>query len=81
MYRYTAEDDNGATAYNRVNNLATSVTALRLRTPKTSPPLWAGGYPAVSHVAPTAVTVKVALPEPGVAYFAVGLCTLHQVDP
>jgi len=65
------EDDNGATAYHRVNNLAPAPTLLRLRTPDAAPPEWAAGAPAVSAVRPTAATVRVALTEPGTAYFAV----------
>ena len=59
------------TAYHRVNNLAPAPSLLRLRTPDAAPPEWAAGAPAVSAVRPTAATVRVALTEPGTAYFAV----------
>lgn len=49
-----AEDDNGATAYHRVNNLVPAVAALRFRTAETAPPTWESGYPAVSDVGATA---------------------------
>ena len=54
-----AEDDDGATAYNRVNNLAPTVAVLRLKTAKTTPPSWSGGHPAVSDVAHSSATLEV----------------------
>lgn len=68
-----AEDDNGATAYFRTNNVQAAPTMLTVFMADVTPPLYIpeGEYPLFRNLAPTSVELAVSLSEPGTAFYVV----------
>ena len=68
-----AEDDNGATAYFRTNNIQSAPTMITVFMADVTPPLYfpEGDYPLFRNLAPFAVDLAVSLSEPGTAFYLV----------